>query len=469
MTTEHSPSAGRRRRQLPIVAGFDQLRAHTAPGVLVQNPELTGDAEELLRNAKTVEIFRPYHGVTVHGDMSGDLGAAYPQDTPRPDLTMVMVAAVLQAAGREVTVRDDNAAAARSAEPQGRPDVRLVKAQLATWEADLQTVRRMRADDPRVPIVVFGGVVSHLAAQETGPSILGDAPNALATLFGVDDVSLGAAYRLLPLERFRTPAGALRVHLQGSRGCNRTCMYCPYIRTLGRWAGRSPAAFRSDVADLVAAGVTEIQFRDQDFASDTEHAIGIARAMGEVAQGRVGWSVEGNLDQFTPELLDAMKEGGADEVIVGIESVDPAVLRNARRKVVTDTTERLEMVVRHGLKARGLFMLGLPEDSWERAGATLAFALGLPIHAAQFNVYSPLPGESFGIDRVATIHDFRPLTNDFSHATCATMTQKEVRLAAAWATHIFAADRAGRPAVRDEYQARFAARIERATQRAAAR
>ncbi|HEX4701047.1 MAG TPA: radical SAM protein [Pseudonocardiaceae bacterium] len=432
------------------------MRAHTAPGVLVQNPEMSARVRDLVLAASTVEIIRPYHGVTVHGDMSGDLGAVYAGDTPRPDLTIVTAAAVLLSAGRQVTVRDENAYA-HPVPGDMTPQLRLLKLQLATWQADLATVADMRALEPDIPVVVFGGTVANLPADAVGDSIVGDAPSALAGLFDVADVTLIDGYRLLPMERYRTQDGTLRAHLQASRGCDRTCLYCPYIRTLGRWSKRSLNSFRQDVEGLRDLGVTEIQFRDQDFASDTAHAISVAEVMRDAGRGSIRWSVEGNLDQFTPELLDAMREGGATEAIVGIETVDPAVLRHARRKVVQDTAERLEQVVRHGLRARGLFLFGLPEDSWERARATLDFALGLPIHAAQFNVYSPLPGESFGLDRVATVDDFLPLKNDFRYRTCEAMTQKEVRLAAALAARIFDADRAGELSTRDRLMSRFAA------------
>jgi hypothetical protein len=461
--------AGMNRRSLPMVAGFESLRHHTAPGILSQPARLSAAAADLVAQARTVEILRPYHGVTVHGDMSGDLGAAYPGDTPRPDLTIVTLAAVLTAAGRSVRVRDDNAEMASSAPPGEKPDLRLIKIQLATWQQDLAVAEELRRADPDVPALLFGATVGHLPQVPDELKINGDAPTGVAALLDVADAAIGEAYGLLPLDRYRLPDGRLRVHLQASRGCDRTCLYCPYIRTLGRWSGRSPAAFAADVRALRRLGVEAVQFRDQDFASDADHAVAVADAMADAGEGRISWAVEGNLDQFTPEILAAMRNGGAVEVIVGIESFDPQVLRAARRKVVTDTSARMADVNAAGLAIRGLFIVGLPEDTWARVLATVESGLQLPIHAAQFNVYAPLPGERFGTDRVATVHDFASLGNDFQHRSCTALSQKEVRLAAGWAGRAFAADRAGDTARRDHYLARLRERAAQESPAQAAR
>jgi hypothetical protein len=446
------------RVERPLLAGFQELRLHTAPGVLVQRPEATDGAAEALRAAGSVELIRPYHGVVVHGDMAGDLGAAYSGDTPRPDLTMVTLAAVLRAAGRSVSVHDLNAEQ-RPWRPADRiPDVRLVKVQLPTWKADLEFAQELARACPESPVVLFGAVVTHLPDAHGFPLVRGDAPSAVAALLGVTEVAVGEAYTAFPVERYRTLDGELRLHLQSSRGCDRTCRYCPYIRTLGRWSGRSVAGFRHDVARLAELGATEIQLRDQDFPSDPDHALETAGVMA-AAGDRLRWSVEGNLDRFTPRLLEELPGNGRTEVIVGLESADPAVLRAARRKVLQETRAFVQDVRRARLRIRGLFVLGLPGDSWAGAVDTVRLALELELDAVQFNVYAPLPGERFGNAVAATVHDYVPFQNHFLHRTCEGMSQKEVRLAVALANRAFAAYRAGHRSAGEELLGRMRRRI----------
>jgi radical SAM superfamily enzyme YgiQ (UPF0313 family) len=416
--------------------------------VLAVEPVVGPTASAALTAASVVELIRPYHGVVVHGDMSGDLGAAYQGDHPRPDLTMVSVAAALEAAGRRVQVRDDNAftGSPPAAPDAPQPDVRLVKLQLATWRDDLRHVDHLRAQDPAVPVVVFGAVTSYLPHLDPDLAVHGDATRAISELLGAEQLSVGRAYRLFPLDQYRDENGNRRVHLQASRGCNRTCRYCPYIRVQGRWAARTLPELAEDIRWLDELGVHRIQFRDQDFPSDPGHAVEAAGLIAESSGGRARWSVEGNLDRFTTEVVQALRECGCNEIIIGIESTDPHVLRAARRRVLTDSEERIHAIARAGVPVRGLFMVGLPEDNWARVAATVCTALALPLHAAQFNVYSPLPGESFGTDHTVGVDDFVPNGNNYRYRTCRAMTAMEVRLAAALAGQAFAAHRAGDPA-----------------------
>lgn len=444
-----------------LSAGYTELRLHTAPGVLGQQPGLDPLLAQALQSAGTVEIVRPFHGVAVHGDMAGDLGAAYLGDSPRPDLTMVSVAAVLRAANKRVLVRDLNATREQSSPGPGNAGLRVVKVQLPTWEPDLRFARALQAAGPDTPVAVMGAVVAHLPDTHGLLTVTGEPATACAAALGVEDSAIGAAYAAFPLDCYRTAGGDIRVHLASSRGCDRTCLYCPYIRTFGRWAARSIDGFRADVASLLDLGVRRVQLRDQDFPSDPAHAEQVCRVIAEVAGDRIGWTVEGNLDRFTPGLLTAMRSAGVEEMIVGLESADETVLRGARRKVLRDMAELLALASRSIPRVRGLFVIGLPGDSWPRVLATVEMALRLDIAAAQFNPYAPLPGERFGNAEVATVADYVPLTNDFRYRTCAAMSQKEVRLAARLAARAFAADRAGEASSRDEYLARIRQRADR--------
>jgi radical SAM superfamily enzyme YgiQ (UPF0313 family) len=326
-----------------------------------------------------------------------------------------------------------------------RPDVRMVKVQLPTWRADLAEAEHWRATDPAVPVVLYGAVLSYLPDLDTSLVIRGDAPQAISGLAPAAQVRIGHAYRLFPLDRYRDATGTLTAHLQASRGCQRTCLYCPYIRITGRWSARDLDGLRDDLECLAAQGVDRIQFRDQDFASDPYHAMAVASIIATAGQGRLRWSVEGNLDRFTPPVLARMIEAGCDEVIVGLESSDPDVLRNARRRVLHDTEQLVQTIAAAGPRVRGLFMVGLPEDNWARVAATVRRAIDLPLHAAQFNVYAPLPGERFGPSRVVTVEDFVPNSNNYRYRTCDGMSAMEVRLAAGLAARVFAAHRAGDP------------------------
>ncbi|MEU4565481.1 radical SAM protein [Micromonospora sp. NPDC023956] len=429
--------------------GYDPLRHHTAPGVLAVEPTVGPAAADLLAAAAVVELIRPYHGVLVHGDMNGDLGIAVSGGAPRPDLTMVSVAAALEAAGRTVRVRDENAHAGPAPAAARPPDLRMVKMQLATWRDDVRYVEQLRAAEPDVPVLMFGAVVTYLPGIDPGLAVRGDATRAVSDVLGSERLLVGAAYRLFPVDLYCDERGRPLLHLQASRGCDRTCRYCPYIRIHGRWSGRRLDELADDIRRLDDLGVHRIQFRDQDFPSDPGHAIEAAHVVAEASQNRMRWAVEGNLDRFTAPVLEALRTGGCDEIIIGIESTDPKVLRAARRRTLADLAERISAVVESGLNVRGLFIVGLPEDDWERLAATVRDALDLPLHAAHFSVYSPLPGESFGTRDTVRVEDIEPHVNFYRYPTCEAMTESEVRLAASLADRVFIAHRAGDPSWRE--------------------
>lgn len=446
--------AGSRSAPIPLGmpishGGYDPLRHHTAPGVLAVEPAVGTAAGDALAASTVVDLIRPYHGVLVHGDMNGDLGIAVSGGPPRPDLTMVSVAAALETAGRTVQVLDENAYAGPVPATARPPDLRMVKMQMATWRDDIRFVDQLRAAEPDIPVLMFGAVVSYLPGIDPSLAVRGDATRAVGDVFRSEKLSVGSAYRLFPLDLYLDERGLPLLHLQASRGCDRTCRYCPYIRIHGRWAGRRLDELADDIRQLDELGVHRIQFRDQDFPSDPEHAIEAARVIAEASQARMRWSVEGNLDRFTAPVVQALRDGGCDEIIVGIESTDPKVLRTARRRVLTDYEERIHAVVEAGLKVRGLFIVGLPEDDWARVEATVRTALDLPLHAAHFSVYSPLPGESFGTKDTVRVEDIEPSVNFYRHPTCEAMTQAEVRRAASLADRVLFAHRANDPSWRE--------------------
>lgn len=434
----------------PVNGGFGSFALHSAPGVLSVTPRLTSSASEALLSADTIALWRPFHKVVVHGDMSGDLGSVFPNDIPRPDLTMISVAAVLEAAGKIVDVWDQNAT--RSSELpifQFSVDAVLVKVQLATWRDDLRSIAILR-QTLDIPIILFGSVVSYLIEPDRETAVLGDAVRALTELFHIDRFVVGKAYRLFPIGQYKDASGDSRAHLQGSRGCARTCRYCPYIRVHGRWAGRDLEDLANDLAAIKGLGFKVIQFRDQDFASDATHAMAVSNLVRKIGNGEFNWTAEGNLDLFTPEVVHAMKSGGCNEVVVGIESTDPDVLRGARRRRLTDLEERVRSIVQTGVAVRGLFIVGLPSDDRRRFAATVRSAIALPLLSAHFSVYYPLPAEEFGADHLVEVDDFeRDGNNLYRYQTCAALLPNEVRDMASSAETAFQLNRIGDPRWRD--------------------
>lgn len=438
------------------VAGFGEIVQHRAPGVMAVPPHVSdGAAAAILRRRKCL-IMRPRQQVRVYADMAGDYGAAYRDGGARPDLGAVTLAGVLLAAGRDIRVVDGDADPAAEIPAPDPDELVLLRCTLPTWREDLEVASRLRSDGAEV--ILWGAIISHLPNEiaVATPHISGHAATAVAQLLGIEEhaIGIGEAYQHFPLEKYVDEFGRIRVHLQASRGCNRTCSYCPYIRVFGRWSPRTTAEFAEDVAALHRQGVGAIQLRDQDFAADPDHAVGVAEVFRREGNA-IQWSTEGNLDRFTDYILDRLAEANCEEVIVGLESASPEVLRASRRKVYSEAAERLGAIQSRGIKARGLFVLGLPEDSWSSIRATLDWAVELGLDYAQFNPYAPLPSESFGTDHPSTLDDFVPGTNFYKYRTCEELSGRQVRWAAAACQSAFNLWKAGRTSEAERIRGRI--------------
>jgi len=93
------------------------------------------------------------------------------------------------------------------------------------------------------------------------------------------------------------------------------------------------------------------------------------------------------------ELLRMLKEAGCLMVSVGIESADPALLERHKSGVsadeVRDTVMRIQ---RTGLRAKGLFIMGLPGETEESIRNTSDFIISLGLDDMNMAKFTPFPG-----------------------------------------------------------------------------
>ncbi|NLW48171.1 MAG: radical SAM protein [Firmicutes bacterium] len=97
---------------------------------------------------------------------------------------------------------------------------------------------------------------------------------------------------------------------------------------------------------------------------------------------------------FAPDsLLKMLKDAGCLMVSLGIESADPELLKKHKAGVtvdeVTDTVKRIQAA---GLRAKGLFMMGLPGETEESIRWTSDFVLSLGLDDMNMAKFTPFPG-----------------------------------------------------------------------------
>jgi anaerobic magnesium-protoporphyrin IX monomethyl ester cyclase len=114
-------------------------------------------------------------------------------------------------------------------------------------------------------------------------------------------------------------------------------------------------------------------------------------------------------------LLRQLREAGCLMVSLGIESADPAMLERHKAGVsldeVRDTVARIR---KSGLRAKGLFMMGLPGETEESIRATSDFVMSLGLDDMNMSKFTPFPGAPIWKD----IEKEGTLENDWQQMNC---------------------------------------------------
>jgi radical SAM superfamily enzyme YgiQ (UPF0313 family) len=115
------------------------------------------------------------------------------------------------------------------------------------------------------------------------------------------------------------------------------------------------------------------------------------------------------------QLLEMLKDAGALQISVGIESGDQELLECHKPGVyldeVRDTINRIQKI---GLRAKGLFMMGLPGETVESIKKTSDFLMSLGLDDMNMSKFTPFPGAPIW----KTIREHGALDNDWCKMNC---------------------------------------------------
>jgi magnesium-protoporphyrin IX monomethyl ester (oxidative) cyclase len=93
------------------------------------------------------------------------------------------------------------------------------------------------------------------------------------------------------------------------------------------------------------------------------------------------------------DLLRMLKRAGAHMVSLGIESADPAMMTRHKAGVTLDAVrETVEKIHSAGLRAKGLFIFGLPGETPETLRTTSDFVMSLDLDDMNMTKFSPMYG-----------------------------------------------------------------------------
>ncbi len=329
-----------------------------------------------------------------------------------PPLYSVYTAGVLRAQGHEV-------AYAREWPAGSAWDLCLVTSSIVCHETELEAIRRLAADGVRIGVIgPFAGTLPS-PYLDLGAFVISGEPEMFFVANPLDGDLLGSLEGLLPpaapvdLDDLPRPAWELifsvnppRFGLLGgketvlpilaTRGCPYSCMtYCTYPLQQGRKVrARAPEKIVEEMVHWQQTlGITYFIFRDPVFAINKKHTFALCDAI--AASGRkFRFTIEAHLRNMDPDLSRRLAEVGMDMVKVGIETVDPEVLKTSKRVAVEhdEQSRRIAMLEEMGVKVTCHYILAMPGESVDTWKATMDYARRLNSLLAQISVFTPYPG-----------------------------------------------------------------------------
>ena len=197
------------------------------------------------------------------------------------------------------------------------------------------------------------------------------------------------AYKL-PIFNYPKGPGATAI---SSRGCPYQCSYCD--RSVFQRSFRfNSAEYMVDLARHLnrTFGIRHINYYDDLFTFNRKRVEEFCRQMMDARLGMT-FNCAARAEHIDPDLLALMKKAGCWMISLGIETGDPELLKQHRSQSDLDMMrERVDWIRRAGIRAKGLFMLGLPGETEESIDKSIEYVLSLPLNEFNLAKFTPFPG-----------------------------------------------------------------------------
>ena len=220
--------------------------------------------------------------------------------------------------------------------------------------------------------------------------------------------------------------------VETGRGCKFNCEFCSITKFYEHTHTQRP------VEDVVA----EIAAMDRRYVFFTDDNIGVNRErfrelLTALIPLRISWAGQVSIDiAGDDEILALMRRSGCVCVLIGFESMNPAVLARMNKAVNARTTvyeAAAAAFSRHGIGIYGTFVFGYDGDDHQSFEQTARFAKRNGFFFAAFNHLVPFPGTRLYErlqDEGRLIHDKWWLSDDYHFGDVAFrvqgMTEKEL-------------------------------------------
>jgi len=389
-------------------------------------------------------LIKPYYGVTIHGDMHGELGVCDYLNHVYPDISFIYAATIAnENQNVDLTVIDANMEKILPKRVLKSLDlfydIIVVKATAPSIKFDLEFLEALANIYKQGTKIYISGhiakILKNYLEKNIPQIIVAEKPienHVHNLIYGesknitIDDFPT-PNYQLFKYKNLTDVDDNLRGTLYMSRGCMAGCSYCPYNAYYGKKIEyRSVNKVIEDVKYLASLGIKNIQFRDQYFATNRKMVTEFCEKLITLNMD-LTWRCETRLESLNEEILDLMIKSGMDMIFFGVESSSANTLSKYSRP--NKNTEKLISLINY-LKTRNVetcafYIIGFPDDTWQSISDTFNFACKLATKYAKFSIFSP---NIFNSDEFKNITPdiFVPFENAISINVCKNLNKEEL-------------------------------------------
>lgn len=180
-----------------------------------------------------------------------------------------------------------------------------------------------------------------------------------------------------------------------SRGCPFHCIYCSSQAINGpKIRYRSAENVLSEIDWLVEKyRIKHITFNDDNFFLDKKRVSEIMNGLIERDYG-ISWkTTNAAVYALDDKILELIKMSGGYQISLAIESGNMHVLKNIIKKPLN--LNKVDGIVKKckelDIQTNGIFMIGLPGETWDQIRQTISYAERLDCDCVSFNIATPLP------------------------------------------------------------------------------
>ena len=182
-------------------------------------------------------------------------------------------------------------------------------------------------------------------------------------------------------------------HVSLTRGCAAKCHFCGSPQFWGRQVRfHSTDYFVEQLSRLYKQGIGFFYVSDDTFTINANRVIEICKKIIQ-AKMDVQWAAISRVDMIDEDILHWMRKAGCIQISYGVESGSEEIRKLLGKNISKQQIRQaFELTQKHGIMARGYFIYGCPQESWQTIEETIDLMEVIKPLSAVFYILDLFPG-----------------------------------------------------------------------------